>query len=107
VAGVPSVPTGGVPSSGVPTGGVPTPAPVGTIVTASAAAAPAALRAPSRSTPGRLKVKPDSLLASRAKDEYVYVREDLRRIVIVDGGLLIALIVLWLFFTIVDPFGIY
>lgn len=56
---------------------------------------------------GRVKVKSDSLLAQRAADEYVYVGQDLRRIVVVAGILFAALIVLWLFFTIVDPFGIY
>jgi hypothetical protein len=66
-----------------------------------------AQRAPSRSTPGRLKVKPDSLLAQRAQEEYVYVGQDLRRIAIVAGGLYLTLIVVWLVFTVVDPFGIY
>ena len=56
---------------------------------------------------GRIKVKSDSLLAQRAADEYVYVGQDLRRIVVVAGILFAALIVFWLFFTIVDPFGIY
>jgi len=56
---------------------------------------------------GRVKIKPDSLLATRAQDEYVYVGQDLRRIVVVAVGLYATLIVLWLFFTIVDPFGIY
>lgn len=63
--------------------------------------------APTRSHRGRVKVKPDSLLAQRAADEYVYVGKDLRRIVVVAGILFAALIVLWLFFTIVDPFDIY
>jgi hypothetical protein len=73
---------------------------------ATPAAAPAP-RAPSRSTPGRVKVKPDSVLATRAVDEYVYVRSDLRRIAIVAASLFGVLILLWLLFTIVDPFGLY
>ncbi len=56
---------------------------------------------------GRVKVKEGSLLAQRGQDEYVYVGQDLRRIAVVAGVLFTALIVLWLLFTIVDPFGIY
>jgi len=75
--------------------------------TAPAAVAPTTTRAPSRSTPGRVKVKPDSLLASRAADEYTYIRGDLRQIAVTAAGLFAVLIVLWLFFTIVDPLGLY
>ena len=64
-------------------------------------------RTPARSTPGRVKVKPDSLLAARAQDEYAYVAKDLRQIAVTAAGMFATLIVLWLFFTIVDPFGIY
>lgn len=56
---------------------------------------------------GRIKVKEGSILAERAADEYAYIRADLRQIVIVAVGLLLALIVLWLLLTIVDPFGLY
>ena len=56
---------------------------------------------------GRVKVKEGSLLAQRAQDEYVYVGQDLRRIAVVAAILFSALIVLWLFFTVVDPFDIY
>jgi hypothetical protein len=83
-----------------------TPATTGAATTAvaqSSAAAPA-VRTRQR---GRIKVKEGSILAERAADEYAYIRADLRQIVIVAVGLLLALIVLWLFFTIVDPFGLY
>jgi len=71
------------------------------------AAAPLVSAAPSRSTRGRAKVKEGSLLAERAAKEYVYVGVDLRRIVVVAAVLMGTLIALWLFFTTVDPFGIY
>jgi hypothetical protein len=69
--------------------------------------APAAARTPSRSTPGRVKVKPDSVLATRSVNEYAYIRADLRRIAIVAASLFGVLILLWLLFTVVDPFGLY
>lgn len=80
-----------------------------TEVTGRAAAAPLGVMPPptTRSHRGRVKVKPDSLLAQRAAGEYVYVGQDLRRIAVVAGILFTALIALWLFITIVDPFGIY
>ncbi len=56
---------------------------------------------------GRIKVKEGSLLASRSQEEYAYIAKDLRHIAIVAMGLLGVLIVLWLFFTQVDPFGLY
>lgn len=62
---------------------------------------------PTRSTRGRTKVKEGSLLAERAAREYVYVGVDLRRIVVVAAVLMGTLLALWLFFTTVDPFGIY
>lgn len=73
------------------------------------AAAPPGMTPPPtiRAHRGRIKVKSDSLLAQRAADEYVYVGQDLRRIVVVAGILFAALIVFWLFLTIVDPFSIY
>lgn len=70
---------------------------------APAAAAPA-VRTRQR---GRVKVKEGSILAERSADEYAYIRADLRQIIIVAVGLFGALIVLWLFFTVVDPLGIY
>ncbi|MFN8620458.1 MAG: hypothetical protein U0869_12730 [Chloroflexota bacterium] len=80
---------------------------VATTSVSAASATTASTRSPSRSTPGRVKVKPDSLLATRAADEYVYVRADLRRITTVAAVLFGVLILLWLLFTIVDPFGLY
>lgn len=79
----------------------------GTLITPAVASPAAAAVAPSRSTPGRIKVKPDSLLAARAQQEYLYVGEDLRRIVVVAGILIAALLLAWLFFTVIDPFDIY
>jgi len=43
------------------------------------------------------KVKAGSLLAARAATEYVYVSQDIRRIVVVAGGLIALLFALWLF----------
>ena len=44
----------------------------------------------------RHRPKPGSLLAERAANEYVYVAQDMRRILIVAGALTIILFVLWL-----------
>jgi hypothetical protein len=41
------------------------------------------------------RIKPGSLLAARAATEYVYVAQDFRRIVLVAGGLIALLVVLW------------
>lgn len=41
------------------------------------------------------RIKPGSLLAARAATEYVYVAQDFRRIVLVAGGLIAVLFVLW------------
>ena len=41
------------------------------------------------------RIKPGSLLAARAATEYVYVAQDFRRIVLVAGGLVGVLFVLW------------
>ena len=49
-----------------------------------------------RSVPGRARTKPGSLLATRAANEYVYVIEDVRRIVVVTAGLFAVMLVLWL-----------
>ncbi len=42
------------------------------------------------------KVKAGSLLAARAATEYVYVSQDMRRIVLVAGSLVVILFTLWL-----------
>jgi hypothetical protein len=42
------------------------------------------------------KIKAGSLLAERAATEYVYVSQDIRRIVVVAGGLVLVLFALWL-----------
>ena len=41
------------------------------------------------------KIKAGSILAARAATEYVYVAQDFRRIVLVAGGLIGLLLVLW------------
>ena len=41
------------------------------------------------------RVKPGSVLAARAATEYVYVSQDLRRILLVAGALIGVLLVLW------------
>ena len=41
------------------------------------------------------KIKAGSILAARAATEYVYVAQDFRRIVLVAGGLIALLLVLW------------
>lgn len=41
------------------------------------------------------KIKAGSILATRAATEYVYVAQDIRRIVFVAGGLIAILFVLW------------
>jgi hypothetical protein len=73
---------------------------------AAAPAAPATAT-PSRSTRGRVKVKADSVLAARAEQEYLYVGEDIRRILVVAAGLFGALLIAWFVFTVIDPFDIY
>lgn len=85
----------------------PAPAAAATTATVGETAAAAMNATPARSTRGRTKVKEGSLLAERAAREYVYVGVDLRRIVVVAAVLLGTLLALWLFFTTVDPFGIY
>ena len=49
-----------------------------------------------RQTRSRSRVKPGSLLAVRAASEYVYVSQDMRRILLVAGALFGTLIILWL-----------
>lgn len=58
-------------------------------------AAAAALEASARSHP-RHRVKAGSLLAARAATEYVYVAQDMRRILFVSGLLVTVMLVLWL-----------
>jgi hypothetical protein len=60
-----------------------------------------------RSTPGRIKLKPNSLLASRATTEYVYVGQDLRRIALVGVGLFIILFSLWIVLVVLGAAGLY
>ena len=60
-----------------------------------------------RSTPGRLKVKPNSLLAARAETEYRYVGQDLRRIAVVAAALFGVMLALWVLLVIVGVAGIY
>ena len=61
----------------------------------------------SRSLPGRIKVKPNSLLAARAETEYVYVGRDLRRIAIVGAGMFGTLILLWILLVVLGLSGLY
>lgn len=56
---------------------------------------------------GHIKVKPNSLLAARAAQEYVYVGEDLRHIAVVASILFAALILLWLVLVVFNVFGLY
>jgi hypothetical protein len=42
------------------------------------------------------RTKPGSLLAVRAATEYVYVAQDMRRILVVAGALFATLLILWL-----------
>jgi hypothetical protein len=74
---------------------------------AGQAARPASPASVARSTPGRAKVKPNSLLAARAADEYVYIGADLRRIAIVAAGLISTLLVLWLVLVVANISGLY
>jgi hypothetical protein len=60
-----------------------------------------------RSTPGRVKVKANSLLAARAQTEYVYVGQDLRRILIVGALLFGILLALWIVLVILGVSGLY
>lgn len=72
--------------------------------TAVATTAPAPVHSRQR---GRVKVKEGSLLATRAQDEYAYIAKDLRQIALTAAILFGALLILWLLFTVVDPFGLY
>jgi len=50
----------------------------------------------SRSTPLRARMRPGSLLAAKAATEYVYVAQDMRRILFVAALLFGALIIMWM-----------
>ena len=60
-----------------------------------------------RSTPGRVKVKANSLLAAKAATEYVYVGQDLRRIAIVGASLFGVLLLLWVVLVVLGLSGLY
>jgi len=60
------------------------------------AEAAAELEQAARTTQPRQRSKPGSLLAARAATEYVYVAQDIRRILLVAGALFAVLILLWL-----------
>lgn len=61
------------------------------------AVAPAAeIDRASRAVHPRQRVKPGSVLAARAATEYVYVAQDMRRILIVAAALFGVLLTLWL-----------
>lgn len=51
---------------------------------------------PVRPAHPRQRAKPGSVLASRAATEYVYVAQDLRRILVVSAVLLAVMIAAWL-----------
>ncbi len=68
---------------------------------------PADAAAVARSTPGRVKVKPNSLLAAKAATEYVYVGQDLRRIALVGASLFGILLLLWIVLVVLGLSGIY
>lgn len=65
------------------------------------------LAAVPRSTPGRQKIKANSLLAAKATTEYVYVGQDLRRIAIVGLSLFGTLIALWIVLVVLGLSGLY
>jgi hypothetical protein len=71
------------------------------------AASPVDYAAIARSTPGRVKVKPNSLLAAKAATEYLYVGQDLRRIAIVGASLFGVLLLLWILLVVLGLSGIY
>jgi hypothetical protein len=54
-----------------------------------------------------MKVKANSLLAARAQTEYVYVGQDLRRIVLVGAMLFGILLALWIVLVILGVSGLY
>jgi hypothetical protein len=62
-----------------------------------------------RSGLSRRRTKAGGLLAARAATEYLYVAQDMRRILAVAGGLFATLVVLWLLIVVlrVIPVGFY
>jgi hypothetical protein len=48
-----------------------------------------------RAAPARSRARPSSLLAAKAATEYVYVAQDVRRIVVVGGALFAVMLLLW------------
>jgi len=62
----------------------------------TAAPATADPRLATRSAHHRVRAKPGSVLAARAATEYVYVIQDLRKILLVAAGLFGILVVLWI-----------
>ena len=62
-----------------------------------------------RATGPRHRIKAGSLLAARAATEYVYVSQDMRRILLVAAALFGTLIVLWILVVVmrVLPLGFY
>lgn len=87
--------------------GATTPEAAAPSVAAAPIADPVAPAPVSRSTRGRVKVKPDSALALNATEEYAYIRQDLRRITAVAAGLVGSLIIIWFVLTTIDPLGLY
>jgi hypothetical protein len=65
------------------------------IVEERPAEAAAVLEANARMHP-RARVKPGSLLAAKAATEYVYVAQDMRRILVVAAVLAAVMLILWL-----------
>jgi hypothetical protein len=80
------------------------PAPSHTAVAAPGSTTPRTVRSHQR---GHVKVKPTSVLAARAAQEYVYVGEDLRQIAKVGISMLVVMAVLWLVIVVANAFGIY
>jgi hypothetical protein len=56
---------------------------------------------------GRVKVKPNSLLAARAAEEYVYVGKDMRRIVAIAAACSALLVLLWVLLVVFNLSGLY
>jgi len=85
----------------------PLPSAVGTTSLVEVQPGAASTTAISRSLPGRIKVKPNSLLAARSETEYVYVGRDLRRIVMVGAAMFGTLFVLWILLVVLGLSGLY
>jgi hypothetical protein len=59
---------------------------------------------PSTDAPNRSRTREGSVLATRSAEEYTYVVRDVRRIVRVGGGLMLAMVALWLVLEVAKPF---